>query len=78
VLRKTGDSEGWNALMEADRLDLSFEDMVLNADEPARRLFTDEDRRLAAQILRLRPGRARRPRPVRSPGAARHVRTERL
>jgi hypothetical protein len=51
VLRKTGESEGWNALLEAHRLDLSFEDMVLNADEPIRELFTEEDRRLAAQIL---------------------------
>jgi hypothetical protein len=51
VLRKTGESEGWNALLEAKRLDLSFEDMVLNADEPIRTLFTDEDRTLAAQIL---------------------------
>jgi hypothetical protein len=51
VLRKTGESEGWNALLEADRLDLSFEEMVLNADEPVRGLFTDDDRRLAAQIL---------------------------
>jgi hypothetical protein len=51
VLRKTGESEGWNALLEADRLDLSFEDMVLNGDEPIRGLFTDEDRGLAAQIL---------------------------
>jgi hypothetical protein len=51
VLRKTGESEGWSALLEADRLDLSFEDMVLNAGEPIRGLFTDEDRGLAAQIL---------------------------
>lgn len=51
VLRKTGESQGWNALLEADRLDLSFEDMVLNADEPIRKLFTDEDRSLAAHIL---------------------------
>ena len=51
VLRKTGESEGWNALLEADRLDLSFEELVLNADEPVRGLFTDDDRRLAAQIL---------------------------
>jgi hypothetical protein len=51
VLRKTGVSEGWNALLEADRLDLSFEDMVLNAEDPIRDLFTDDDRRLAAQIL---------------------------
>jgi hypothetical protein len=51
VLRKTGESEGWNALLEADRIDLSFEDMVLNAHEPIRGLFTDRDRRLAAEIL---------------------------
>ncbi len=51
VLRKTGESQGWNALLEANRLDLSFEDMVLNGDEPIRGLFTDEDRGLAAQIL---------------------------
>jgi hypothetical protein len=51
VLRKTGESEGWNALLEAKRLDLSFEDMVLHADEPVRALFTEEDRALAAQIL---------------------------
>jgi hypothetical protein len=51
VLRKTGKSEGWSALLEANRLDLSFEDMVLNADEPVRALFTGEDRALAAQIL---------------------------
>jgi hypothetical protein len=50
VLRKTGESEGWNALMEGDRLDLSFEDMVLGY-EPIRGLFTDEDRQLAAEIL---------------------------
>jgi hypothetical protein len=51
VLRKTGVSEGWNALLEASRLDLSFEDMVLNAEDPIRDLFTDDDRRLAEQIL---------------------------
>jgi hypothetical protein len=51
VLRKTGVSEGWNALLEADRLHLSFEEMVLNAGEPIRALFTDDDRGLAAQIL---------------------------
>jgi hypothetical protein len=51
VLRKTGPSEGWNALVEAHRLDLSFEDMVLHASEPIRALFTDEDRRLAERIL---------------------------
>lgn len=51
VLRKTGESEGWNAMLEAHRLDLSFEDMVLRADDPIRTLFDDEDRRLAANIL---------------------------
>lgn len=51
VLRKPGESEGWNALLEADRLDVSFEDMVMKADEPIRGLFNDEDRRIAAQLL---------------------------
>lgn len=51
VLRKTGESEGWSALLEADRLDTSFEDMVLNTAEPIRGLFSDEDRRIAAQSL---------------------------
>ena len=51
VLRKTGESEGWSALLEADRLDISFEDMVLNAADPIRRLFSDEDRQIAAQSL---------------------------
>jgi hypothetical protein len=51
VLRKTGQSEGWSALLEADRLDASFEDMVLNTAEPIRGLFSDEDRRIAAQSL---------------------------
>jgi hypothetical protein len=51
VLRKTGESEGWSALLEADRLDISFEDMVLNAVDPIRGLFSDEDRRIAAQSL---------------------------
>jgi hypothetical protein len=51
VLRKSGDSQGWNALLEAGRLDLSFEDMVANADEPIRGLFTDEDRRIAHESL---------------------------
>ena len=49
VLRKSGESEGWNALLEADRLDISFEDMVLNAGEPIRDLFNDEDREIAAR-----------------------------
>lgn len=51
VLRKSGDSEGWNALLEANRLDLSFEDMVANAAEPIRGLFSDEDREIAARSL---------------------------
>jgi hypothetical protein len=50
VLRKMGESEGWNALMEGHRLNLTFEDMVLRY-EPIRGLFTDEDRRLAAELL---------------------------
>ena len=51
VLRKSGASEGWNSLLEAGRLDVSFEDMVLNGVEPIRGLFTDEDRRIAEQSL---------------------------
>ena len=51
VLRKTGDSQGWNSLFEAQRLDLSFEDMVANAVEPIRGLFNDEDREIAARLL---------------------------
>jgi hypothetical protein len=51
VLRKSGESEGWNALLEADRLDISFEDMVLNAVKPIRGLFSDEDRRIAERSL---------------------------
>ena len=50
VLRKDA-SEGWSALLEADRLDLSFEDMVVSAEEPIRGLFSDEDRELAARAL---------------------------
>lgn len=51
VLRKSGDSPGWDALLEGDRLDLSFEDMVANAVEPMRGLFNDEDREVAARSL---------------------------
>jgi hypothetical protein len=51
VLRKPGESQGWNALLEGDRLDISFEEMVLNADEPIRGLFDDEDREIAARSL---------------------------
>ena len=50
VLRKPA-SDGWNALLEADRLTLSFEDMVACAEEPIRGLFTDEDRRIAEDAL---------------------------
>lgn len=53
VLRKPGDSEGWNALLEARRVDISFEDMVVNADEPIRSLFSDEDRSIAERSLGL-------------------------
>ncbi len=51
VLRKSGESQGWNALLEGGRLDLSFEDMVLKADEPIRSLFSEEDRQTAARSL---------------------------
>jgi hypothetical protein len=51
VLRKSGESEGWNALLEARRLDISFEDMVLTAKEPMRDFFSDEDRAIAAWAL---------------------------
>ena len=51
VLRKSGESEGWSALLEADRLDISFEDMVLTAVEPLRGLFSDEDRRIAERSM---------------------------
>ena len=51
VLRKKGPSEGWNALGEADRLDLSVEWMVLKEDAPWAPLFTDEDRDLAREVL---------------------------
>jgi hypothetical protein len=51
VLRKSGASEGWSALLEGGRLDVSFEDMVVNANEPIRGLFDDEDRRIAARSL---------------------------
>jgi hypothetical protein len=60
VLRKTGESEGWSALLEADRLDISFEDMVLNAADPIRGLFSDEDRQIAAQSLGEQQGEIER------------------
>jgi len=51
TVRKTADSDAWNVLMEADRLDISFEDMIVNAQEPIRSLFTDDDRAFAEQSL---------------------------
>ncbi len=51
VLRKPGESEGWNALLEAERLDISFEEMVVNAVEPIRSLFDRDDRAIAARSL---------------------------
>ncbi len=51
MLRKAGDAKAWNALLEADRLDISFEAMVVDAAEPIRGLFTDEDREIAAKAL---------------------------
>jgi hypothetical protein len=74
VLRKTGESEGWNALLEAKRLDLSFEDMVLHADEPVRALFTEEDRALAGQILAEQGSEIERKRVEQEATAAEHDR----
>jgi hypothetical protein len=55
VLRKR-ESEGWNALREADRLRYSFEDMVANPPDPRiAGLFSDEDRDLARRLLSRRP-----------------------
>lgn len=51
VLRKR-QSEGWNALLEADRLQYSFEDIVANPPDPRiAGLFSDEDRELATRLL---------------------------
>src|SRR4051794_34340937 len=36
--RRASGSQGWSALQRGDRLDISFEDMVLNASEPIRSL----------------------------------------
>lgn len=60
VLRKTGESEGWNALLEAGRLGISFEDMVVTAAEPIRGLFSDEDRRIASWSLGEQQGELQR------------------
>jgi hypothetical protein len=60
VLRKSDESEGWNSLLEAHRLDLSFEDMVLNAREPIRGLFSDEDREIAKRSLGTQEGEIER------------------
>jgi hypothetical protein len=55
VLRKR-QSEGWNALREADRLQYSFEDMVANTPDPRiAALFDDEDRDLAMRLLSRKP-----------------------
>src|SRR4051812_417288 len=37
--RRAVGSQGWSALQGGDRLDISFEDMVLNAAEPIRSVF---------------------------------------
>jgi hypothetical protein len=51
VLRKR-ESEGWNALREADRLQYSFEDVVANPPDPRiADLFSEEDRELATRLL---------------------------
>jgi len=60
VLRKTGEQEGWSALLEAHRLDISFEDMVLNAADPIRGLFSDEDREISAHSLSEQQGEIER------------------
>lgn len=60
VLRKPGRSEGWSALLEGGRLDVSFEDMVAHADEPIRSLFTDEDREIARRTLGAQHGELER------------------
>lgn len=60
VLRKSGESEGWNALLQAERLDLSFEDMVRHAEEPIRGLFNDQDREIASRSLSNLQGKIER------------------
>ena len=56
VLRKRGESEGWDALLEADRLEYSFEDMVARPPDPRiAGLFSDEDRELASRLLKRKP-----------------------
>jgi hypothetical protein len=74
VLRKPGESEGWNALLEADRLDISFEDMVANAVEPIRGLFSDEDREIAARSLGEQQGEIHRRREETEAAAVEHDR----
>lgn len=49
---------GFNALVDADRPDLTVESLVLREGTPYRSLFTEEDR--AAADLRLEPFRERR------------------
>jgi hypothetical protein len=75
VLRKR-ESEGWNALREAGRLQYSFEDMVANPpDQRIAGLFSDDDRELARRLLSSKPsasaGRGWR---ARLAGARRHLR----
>jgi hypothetical protein len=69
VLRKPGDSQGWSALLEGDRPDLSFEEMVANAVEPIRGLFNDEDREIAARSLGEQKTELARRREVEEAGA---------
>jgi hypothetical protein len=55
VLRKR-ESEGWNGVREADRLQNSFEDMVANPPDPRiAALFSDDDRELATRLLSRTP-----------------------
>jgi hypothetical protein len=57
VLRKRAQSDGWNALLEADQLQYSFEDIVANPPDPRiAGLFSDEDRELATRLLSRKPG----------------------
>ena len=44
-------SDGYKKLEDADSLDLACESLVLDADKPYARLFTDEDRIAARERL---------------------------
>ena len=61
VLRKAERSQELEALLEAGRLDISFEAMVVDAAEPIRGLFTDEDGR--SRLGRSASSRPRSPSP---------------